>query len=68
MATFGVLAAPRSASLSLALAGGEAVGEVAAGQMLAPRPPLAVGVDLLQIAGAGVVRALGDPVGDLAYP
>ena len=63
-----LLASPASASLSCAVAGGEAVGEVAAGEMLAARRTLPVGADLVEVALPRVARALGDALGDLADP
>ena len=56
--------------LVVAAAGGEAVGEVAAGQVLARRGrALAVGVDAARDSVARLsARALGDAVGDLADP
>ena len=63
-----LLAAPLKRILVLAVAGRKAVGEVAAGQMLAARPPLAVRADLVEIAFPRVARAFDDALGDLADP
>jgi hypothetical protein len=48
------------------LAGGEAVGEVAARQVRPARRTLPVAADLVEVAVARIARALDDALGDFA--